>query len=144
MSKELRVLTPQEVIQLVNSAPSWSRDPVIAMGDYITFFDKHAVAMCGLVIDNKPVYCGFLIPINGIYGLWTIIEKDSKHQHSIYKAAKKVSHAWSDIFGKVYSYTKPEFVNWVKKMGFKTEGVEGDYTILSLTKKEELCTVGSM
>jgi len=137
--KVLRPLSTQEVVQLVNNAEPWSKEPVIALGDYISFFDQMSVAMQGLVIDGKPVYCGFAIPVSiqpRIIGLWTIIEKDTKHHFSIYAAAKTVVHAWANLFGKVYSYTDknlPHHVEWVKRMGFVEEAEDEKHKILSLT-----------
>lgn len=138
--REIRPLTPQEVVKLANKSADFSKEPLLAVGNYIAFFASHAVACQGLLIDREPVYCGFLIPVNGIFGLWTIIEKDSQHQFSIYAAAKKVSHLWAHMFGKITSYTDkryPEHVKWVEKMGFTKEGEDENHVIFTLSKKQK-------
>jgi hypothetical protein len=135
-------------VKLVNKSADFSKEPLLAVGNYILFFAEHAIACQGLLINGEPVYCGFLIPVNGIFGLWTIMEKNSKHQFSIYSFAKKMSRVYSDLYGKITSYANkkyPKQIEWIERMGYEKEGEDNDFVILTMSKKpkEALCTVGS-
>lgn len=136
--RQIRPLTPQEVVKLVNKSADFSKEPLLAVGNYILFFAEHAIACQGLIIDGEPVYCGFLIPVKGIFGLWTIMEKDSKHQFSIYAFAKKMSRVYADLYGKITSYANkkyPEQIKWIERMGYEKESEDNDFVIFTMSKK---------
>ncbi len=122
-----RPLNKEEIVQLLNNAPeSETRNLKIFLEkrntEAYSFLNNNAVDSFGLIIDTVPVYFAYLIPCNDRYELWTVVNKDVKHQFSLFKHSKReinrVLEKFSPIFATMEKYNHKN-IAWVEHLGFK-------------------------
>jgi len=143
---ELKRFTKEEFYKLVSRADSESEDYKFLTNiqycgdDPYQYLCKHAVEFVGGKIDGVPVYMGSLLKIPKIgYVLSTLIEKDSKHQFTIYKYAKRTVREWARKYKVIYAANDKDnekVINWIKRMGFVQDRIIYDSIILRMEGKD--------
>ena len=138
--------TKEEFYKLVSRSDSESEDYKFLTNiqycgdDPYQYLCKHAVEFVVGITDGLPIYMGSLLKIPKLgYALSTLIEKDSKHQFSIYRYAKNTVKKWAKKYKVIYAANDKDnekVINWIKRMGFVQDRIIYDSIILRMEGKD--------
>lgn len=143
---EVRELTKNEVVQLIKEAHPFETERIgnitqkLGISPY-DFLKKYSYELKGLVINNRPVYIGSLVRDKSGYLLWTVVNRDVRHQKTLYKEAKRIIYEWLSKYGEITATMSKRLDNnikWTKKMGFKVIDDNDTDITLSLSKHKEV------
>lgn len=124
---EIRALTEAELVSLMLTAPISEKRNLIEIAYAYKerpyeFLDKRAVEKSGILINGRPIYCGYLTERKGRYFIWTIVNSNVADQYTLFKVAKRISRNWADKYGVVYATMEkinPKNMFWTERIGFK-------------------------
>ena len=120
---EVRKLTMEELNSLIKDAPETETRFIKKIDAPYLWMSIFAVEQSGLIIDGKPVYFGAIVrnPENFNLHFWTVVNKNVRHQFTLFKQTKKMLMEWLNkykvIFATMYKDSEKN-LNWVIRLGF--------------------------
>lgn len=134
---ETRRLTERELNMILSTAPDTEKRNLISFVDKLgltpyIFFDTFAIEHSGIIIDGKPIYVAVLMEGDDEeFELWTVADRDIKHQYSLFKYSKRVLMKWVKKYKKIYATMEKindKNMRWTSRLGFK-KILEDEHTI---------------
>lgn len=89
----------------------------------------------GLIIDKRPIYFAHIYFDGDRYELWTVINKDTTQQKTLYKYSKKALEEALKQFSPIYATMEKHLVKnlrWTQKLGFKPIYQDGNIVTLKI------------
>lgn len=122
MSKiELRPLLEKEINWLLKRAPKRETRFIRNLQNPVKHLCSQ-VEQFGILVDDKPIYFWAVEEKNKHYYLWTVVNRNVKHQITMFKVCKRNLDRFNKETGPLYSIMykgNNTNIEWTKRLGFE-------------------------
>jgi len=129
----------EELNSLIKDAPETETRFIKKIDAPYLWMSIFAVEQSGLIIDGKPVYFGAIVrnPENFNLHFWTVVNKNVRHQFTLFKQTKKVLMEWLNKYKTLFTMMdNNKNCKWVERLGFRK--IKEDLDTVTLMIGEEV------